>query len=571
MAKPKAPWHNVYHDIRKHLRYPNSSLYARVAEAAKKFPDRPALNYFGKDISYAELMERIDDVTRALLAYGIGEGDTITICMPNTPEAVAMFYAANRVGAIASMIHPLSAENAIRQYLEISNSKMMLTIDMALEKIENIISDTRVKKVIVASAGSSMPVVKKNTYKYIVARGQKKPVESNRFTTWKNFILHGIDVPIKITAKVGGKDVAVILYSGGTTGEPKGILLTNNAINAAALQGFEFLGDIDENDSLLAILPIFHGFGLCICIHLVLSYGACSTLIPQFSVDSFHKLLNKYQPTVLIGVPTLFEALLKNKHMKKIDLSYLRYIISGGDALSSELKRRVDEFLHEHGCFEQVREGYGMTEAVTAVAFMPAGEYRDDSVGVPFPDNYIKIVRPFTQDELPYGEVGEICVTGPTLMLGYLDDEEETHKVLQKHADGHTWLHSGDLATMDEDGFIYFKQRLKRMIVSSGYNIYPQYIERIINGYEGVLISTVIGVSHPYKGMVAKAFVVTHEKVSANEKFKRGLREHCKQNLAKYEIPAQFVFRKSLPRTLVGKINVRELEDEENPEKKPES
>ena len=564
MAKAlKAPWYGVYHGIRKHLRYPNCSLYARVAESAKKFPDRPALNYFGRDITYLELMERIDDVTRSLLSYGVGEGDVITICMPNTPEAIAMIYAANRVGAISSMIHPLSAEKEIQHYLEISNSKIMLTIDMALEKVENIISNTRVKKVIVAGAGSSMPIVQKNAYKYIVARGQKKTVESNRFTTWKKFIQRGIDTPIKIPAKVQGRDVAAILYSGGTTGEPKGILLTNNAINATTVQGFEFIGDVDENDSLLAILPIFHGFGLGICIHMVLTIGACSILIPQFKVDTFHRLLNKYEPTVMIGVPTLFEALLKNKHMKKIDLSYLRYIISGGDALSSELKRRVDQFLHEHGCFEQVREGYGMTESVSAVALMPAGEYRDDSIGVPFPDNYIKIVQPYTQNEMAYGQIGEICITGPSLMLGYLNDPDETEKVLQRHSDGHTWLHSGDLATMDEDGFIYFKQRLKRMIVSSGYNVYPQYIERIINSYEGVLISTVIGVPHPYKGMAVKAFVVTVDGVNVNERFKKGLRDHCKQSLAKYEMPAQFVFRKSLPKTLIGKINFRQLEEEE--------
>jgi long-chain acyl-CoA synthetase len=568
VAKPKAPWYSVYHDIRKHLRYPNTSLYNRVFETAKKFPDRPALNYFGKDITYSELISNIDDATRSLLSYDIGPGDRITICMPNTPEAIALIYAINRVGAIASLIHPLSAENEIKRYLEISNSKMMLTIDLALEKVENIISDTRVKKVIVVTAGDSMPVIKKNTYKYVLARGNKKTRESNRFTTWKNFILSGLDTPLKLTAKVNGRDVAAILYSGGTTGEPKGILLSNNAINAAALQAIEFLGDVDENDSLLAILPIFHGFGLGICVHLVLTLGACSILIPQFKVETFHKLLNKYEPTVLIGVPTLFEALLKNKHMKKINLSYLRYIISGGDALSAELKRRVDEFLHEHGCFEQVREGYGMTEAVTAVAFMPAGEYRDDSIGVPFPDNYIKIVQPYTQKELPYGQIGEICITGPSLMLGYLNDEEETHKTLQKHNDGRTWLHSGDLATMDEDGFIYFKQRLKRMIVSSGYNIYPQYIERIINAYEGVLISTVIGVPHPYKGMVAKAFVVTASGVVPNEKFKRNLREYCKRNLARYEMPAQFVFRKSLPKTLVGKVNFRQLEAEEKASEK---
>jgi long-chain acyl-CoA synthetase len=564
--KVKTPWYDAYRDMRRHLKYPNHSLYAAIVQSAKRTPYNIALKYFGKETTYSELLEKIELVARSWLALGIQRGDVVTICMPNTPEAVAAFYALNMLGAVASMIHPLSAENEIKRYLNISNSKMLLVIDVALEKVEGIIAETRVSKVVVVTPSQSMPIVKKTAYNYgqVVINKNKKTRESNRFTSWKRFIALGEDYREKIhNAKVSGRDVAAILYSGGTTGEPKGILLSNKAINATSLQAVEAIGSLSEKDSLLAILPMFHGFGLAVGIHTTLTIGATCILIPQFKINTFHKLLNKYQPTVMLGVPTLFEALMKNKHMRRVSLAYLRHVICGGDSLSVSLKQRVDSFLRERGCFEQVREGYGITESVSACSVMPVGEYRENSIGVPFPDMYVKIVKPYTQTEVPYGEIGEICVAGPSLMVGYLNDEMETAKVLQKHRDGMVWLHTGDLGSMDSDGFTYFVQRLKRMIVTSGYNVYPQFVENVIDEFEGVLMSTVIGVPDVYRGMIIKAFVVLKNKVKPTETFKRELREHCRKNLAKYEMPAKFVFKKSLPKTLVGKVNYRELEREE--------
>ncbi|MDR1300789.1 MAG: AMP-binding protein [Candidatus Nomurabacteria bacterium] len=560
--KVKTPWYDSYKGMRKHLRYPNHSLYTQLREAIKKYPDNVALKYFNKDTTYEQLDIKIRRCSHALIANGVRPGDVVTICMPNTPECVIMFYALNRIGAVASIIHPLAAENEIKRYLEISDSKMILVINVALEKIENIISDTRVFKVIVVTPSDSMPIVKKTAYNQTVARLSNKVKESARFTSWKKFMRSAEEYTGKINEKVVGRDVACILYSGGTTGEPKGILLTNKGINAISIQAVEAIGNLSDQDSLLAILPMFHGFGLAIGVHTTLCLGATDVLIPQFSVNTFHRLLNKYEPTVIVGVPTLFEALLKNKHMKNIDLSYLRHIICGGDSLSVGLKKRTDAFLHEHGCFEQVREGYGLTETVTACTVMPTGQYRENSIGLPFPDVYVKIVKPYTQVEVAYGEVGEICVATVGMMVGYLNDELETARVLQRHRDGMLWLHTGDLGTMDKDGFTYFKQRLKRMIISSGYNVYPQFIENIIDEFDGVLMSTVIGVPDAYRGMAPKAFVVLKNKVKPNESFKRALREHCRKNLAKYEMPTRFVFKKSLPKTLVGKVNYRELEKE---------
>ena len=252
-------------------------------------------------------------------------------------------------------------------------------------------------------------------------------------------------------------------------------------------------------DSMLSIMPIFHGFGLGIGIHTMLVNGCKCILIPAFSAQTFGPLLKKNQPNFIAGVPTLYEALLRSNKIKKTDLSCLKGVFCGGDSLSIELKKKVDAFLKEHGAKVQIREGYGTTECVTASCLTPKNYYREGSIGLPFPDTYYKIVKPNTQEEVPYGTEGEICINGPTVMMGYVGNPKETAHVLQIHPDGLTWLHTGDLGFMDEDGFVYFRQRLKRMIVSSGYSIYPSQLENIIDAHEAVLMSTVIGVDDPYK------------------------------------------------------------------------
>ncbi len=561
-TKVKTPWYKYYDGVKEHLDYPDISVYELLAQSAAKHPEYISYNYFGYKVTYKEFISQIERCAKALTALGLKKGDVISICMPNTPEALIGFYAINRIGAVANMIHPLSAESEIKYYLNVSKSKYVITIDLAFNKINHIASETEIKDVIVVSVKDSMPLHMKVLFQ--ITKGRKIKLEKSRLgIPWKKFMEGAKDISEDIPSHYEGSETAAILYSGGTSGYPKGIELTNLNFNALAMQSFEACACLKEKDKVLSIMPIFHGFGLGICIHTVQYFGGTSIILPQFSAKTFDKLLKKYQPNIIAGVPTLYEALLKNNKLEGYDLSFLKCVISGGDSLSVSLKRKIDAFLKEHGADIQVREGYGLTECVTGSCLTPEKYYREGSIGVPYPDTYYKIVKPETIDEVPYGEEGEIVISGPSVMKGYLNDEEETAKIIKKHADGLMWLHTGDLGYMDEDGFIYFKQRLKRVIMSSGYSIYPQYIENVIDSHPDVLLSCVIGIDHPYKVQVAKAFIVLKNGRVADDATKASIKEHCEKNLAKYSWPYEYEYRDELPKTLVGKVAFNELIKEE--------
>lgn len=560
----KTPWYAHYEDVREHLEYPECSLYEMFAESAKKHSELISYNYFNHCVTYREFEAQIRKTAGALLAHGVKAGDVVSICMPNTPEAIMMFYAINRVGAVANMIHPLSAEAEIAHYIADTNSEILLVVDLAISKIQKIVDQTKLRHVIYVSPSESMPMGLKIGYK--LTKQKKVKAMDARFITWKTFMkaFSGVQsVPVH-----SGKpeDTAVILYSGGTSGIPKGIALTNMNFCALAMQGVEACANIGERDRVLAIMPIFHGFGLGICIHTVQYMGGCSVILPSFSASTFDQLLKKYRPNIIAGVPTLYEAMLKNRKLDGVDLSFVKCIISGGDALSVSLKHKIDAFLKAHGTNATVREGYGLTECVTGSCMMPKNEYREGSIGIPYPDTFYKIVRPQTTEELPYGEEGEIVLCGPTVMKEYLGHEEETAQTLRVHEDGHTWLHTGDLGLMDEEGFLFFKQRLKRMIVSSGYNVYPQYIENVLDSHPAVLMSCVVGIPHPYKMQVAKAYVVLRNGYEASALMERSLRDLCEEKLAKYSWPVSYEFRAELPKTLVGKVAYTKLEEEASKE-----
>jgi len=355
---------------------------------------------------------------------------------------------------------------------------------------------------------------------------------------------------------------ATILQSGGSTGKPKGIVLSNGNINSSTIQAKIVLPDLDSNDVILGIMPIFHGFGLEVSINDAFCVGAKVVLIPAFKANEFDKLICKYKPSVLVGVPTLFEAMINNERMNNIRLDNLKYVIAGGDSFNKEKVDKINNFLHSHGAKTNFTQGFGMTEAVAAVSLDLKYASHPGSIGIPWPGTYIKIVKPNTDVEVPYGVDGEICISGPTVMLGYYNDEKETNDALRIHSDGNIWLHSGDIGVMDSDGFITYKQRLKRMIVSSGYNVYPSQIEEVLDKHPGVLASSVIGVPHPYKVEVAKAYIVLRKGYRESASLKKELLELCEKNLAKYSIPKEWEFRKSLPRTIVGKVDFRKLQEE---------
>ena len=403
---------------------------------------------------------------------------------------------------------------------------------------------------------------------YPVTKGGKadRAPAGKGYTLWYDMVKAGEGTALPVD---DGKfdDCGAILYSGGTTGTTKGIQLSNLNFNALGLQtiaasGFGCIAGM----KMLSVMPVFHGFGLGIGIHTALIGGATCILIPQFSVKTYAETLIKQKPNIIPGVPTLFEALLRSEDLKGQDLSFLKGIFSGGDSLSPELKKKVDAFLKAHNCAEQIREGYGTTECVTASCLTPKDYARSGSIGVPFPDVYYKIVKPGTTEEQDPNTEGEICISGPTVMLGYMDNPEETANTLRLHVDGRVWLHTGDLGHMDEDGFVYFRQRLKRMIITSGYNVYPSQLENIIDSHEKVLLSCVIGIKDEYRGQKIKAYVVPMPCVEPTEELKKEILAYCAGQVAAYAKPRELEFRTELPKTLVGKVAYRVLEEEANQE-----
>ena len=543
--------------------YHKGTMVGYLLESVARYPDLVAIEYYGRTYKYREFYEMIRNTAKSLRAQGVKEGDKIAICMPNTPQAVMMFYATNMVGGIAVLIHPLSAENEIEDYINESDAKFLLTLDLVYDKVHNIIDKTNVNKIVIASAGESLKNIKKFLYKFR-NRGAVPKIElTDDIMTWKEFINYGYDYEGEIACLKTGDDPAVILYSGGTSGKPKGILLSNNNFNSLAYNCHLMIEQSGPGESILALLPIFHGFGLGVCIHTTLGCGMRVVLVPNFSPKDFAKLLSKHKISIVCAVPSLYESMTKMK-LGKHDLSHFKCAISGGDFMSKDLKEKVDNYFHEHGSSAEVRVGYGLTEASAAICATPTGSYREGSIGIPFPGTYVKIVKVGTHDEVSYGQDGEICISGPTVMMGYLNNLEETIQTLQIHEDGRTWLHTGDIGSMDKDGYIYFKQRVKRIIISNGYNLYPTHIESIINSHPYVFTSVVIGIPHPRKVQVAKAFIVLNDGIKPSKEVERSIKEHCEKNLARYSLPAVYEFRDSLPKTLVGKVAYKKLMEEEH-------
>ena len=560
----KTPWYDHSEGVPLHLTYPDCSMAALVEQAAVETPKLTAFDFYGVKTSFETLVQKIHRCAGALRAMGVVPGDRVTICMPNTPQAVIMFYAINYIGAVANMVHPLSAQEEIAFYLRESHSVAALTLRQFYPKFHAIRDKIPLKKLIVTDISDALsgPI----RLGYWATQGRKisgPPASDPLVLPWREFLKGGDSYSGIVKYPVTGQNTAAILYSGGTTGTTKGILLSNLNFNALGLQTGAAGNCLIPGHKMLSIMPVFHGFGLGVCIHTILIHSCTCLLVPQFTVDSYAALLKKHKPNYIAGVPTLYEALLRLKKAENLDLSQLEGIFSGGDSLSIELKHKVDDFLRSHGATQQVREGYGATECVTASCLTPKDYYKEGSIGIPFPDTYYKIVTPYTHDEVPYGQVGEICISGPTVLLGYMDKPKETAQALQLHEDGLVWLHTGDLGSMDEEGFVYFKQRLKRMIITSGYNVYPSQIENVIDAHEAVLMSTVIGVKDDYRMQRVKAFVVLRPGYTPTPELEASIRAHLSLHVAKYAMPKEIEFRDALPKTLVGKVAYTVLEREE--------
>jgi len=559
----KTPWANHLGGMPMHLDYFEGSMIAAVEAVAERYPDNVAFDFMGKSTTYKGMVREIHRCARALKTIGVREGDKVTIALPNCPQAIYMFYAVNLVGGIANMIHPLSAEKEIEFYLNESGSVTAITLDQFYNKFENVRENTKVVNIIIASVKDALSTPIKAGYMLTEGRKIKRIPRDAPVIRWKEFMELSKACFYRYRVDRQSDDPAVILYSGGTTGTTKGIVLTNKNFNALGQQVLAANPMFAVGDRMLAAMPLFHGFGLGVCIHTMLSQGGRCILIPRFTAESYAKQIVKYRCNFIAGVPTLYEALLRLPSMDGADLSSLKGVFSGGDSLSIELKKKFDKFLADHNASIQVREGYGTTETVTACCLTPPHMYKEGSIGLPFPDTYIKIVEPGTDRELPYGEEGEILLAGPTVMKEYAGHPEETAQTLRAHADGLTWVYTGDLGTMDEEGFIFFKGRAKRMIITSGYNVYPGQLENILNAHEKVQMSCVIGIPDPYKMQMVKAFVKLVPGTPATDATRNELLDYCRKHIAKYAMPYDIEFREDMPKTLVGKVAYRQLEEEE--------
>jgi long-chain acyl-CoA synthetase len=554
------PWLKFYQHVPHTIDYPRVTMYEALKQTADQNPDSIAYDFLGYTSNYRQFMMEIDQCADALAALGLKKDDRITISMPTSPQGIICFYAANKLGAVSSMIHPLSTTKEIEFYLNVAKSRFALTLDAFYAKFKDVKNSTPLETLILARIPDYLNLFKKIGFN--LTKGRKIPkVPQDPMVRWWAELMKGKYAQAP-QVQMDTDDLAVILYSGGTTGVPKGIMLSNMNFISEGMQVSEW-GKLNGADSILAILPIFHGFGLGVCVNACFMGGGKSILVPQFTPETVADIISSQKPSFVIGVPTLFDALSRSPKMQKADLSCLRATFCGADSLPCTVKERFEEMVKKQGGNVQLLEGYGLTEAVTAIMAMPIGHYREGSIGVPFPDMLAKIVLLGTTDEAPIGEEGEICISGPAVMMGYLGEPQETADTLKKHADGRIWLHTGDIGTMDQDGFFYFKLRQKRMIKSSGMNVYPAQVEDILYKHPKVRDACVIGVPDEAQVQAVKGFVVLKNADEANPETEKELINYCREHLIKWSCPRSIEFRNDLPKTLVGKVAFNVLEKEE--------
>lgn len=530
-----------------------------VEQSALKYPDNISYEFMGSKKTYSEFVQQINSAAKALVALGVKEDDVVCVVMPNVPQAIIMIYAANKIGAAVNMIHPLSSENELLDFANRVSAKVMLILDQFYEKLKAVEDRTKLEKIIIAGIGEVLPPLKKIGYKLTQARKINCPTPSDRVVFWKDFLKAGEKIDKLPQISDRGNKVALILHSGGTTGVVKGVCLSNNSVNDAAQQMIDSNPMMAPEDRFLSVMPIFHGNGLVVGIHAMQVIGARCVLIPRFTPKTYAKDLLKHKCNYMSGVPALYEKLMEVDVMQKADLSFLKAVISGADYLSVELERRINKFLKDHNANVNVRQGYGMTEGVVATTLNPYDYQKEGSIGKAFNGVDAKIVEPGTDKELPYGEVGEIVFSSTTNMLYYYNNPEETAATLKLHSDGKYWVHSGDLGTEDSDGFFYFKGRIKRMIVKNGYNIFPNELENVIEGFEMVDRCCVLGVQNETATTRIKAFIILKNGYSKSDETKTEILELCKKSIAKYALPKEIEFIDEMPKTKVGKVDYNAL------------
>ena len=532
------------------LDYQDFSVYEMLQQSALRFPSNTAIDYYGNYISYNDLVTRTDKCAGALKCLGVAHGDHVAVILPNIPQAVMLFYACSRIGAICDMIHPLSAVNELESYITSSDAKVVFAFDGILPNIGFLKDSDR--RVYVVSAGDYLPAMIKLGFRL---RG-RNPRKAAGYETFRDFIGLGADyeTDLKETGFTDQDEPCAMLYTGGSTGKSKGVLLTSRNFNYTAIEAIDSCECLVPGDKILAVLPVFHGFGLGVGVHTIMAFGGTSVLLPIFKLKNFFKLINQYRPEILAGVPAIFGAMISND--TETDMSFVKLVISGGDRLPPEMQREFNELLKRHGSKAVIRQGYGLTECLSGVCLMPPGCLKENCLGKVYKDNIIKIIDPVTDEELTPGVNGEIIISGPSVMKGYFGEPEETAAALRQRQDGRIWLYTGDMGHMDEEGYLYFDSRIKRMIVTNGYNVYPGILEDIILACNGVKECAVVGVPDKFRGEICKAYIVTD---TGSDDVIAEVKASLAENVSKFALPKSYEVLESLPRTAMGKIDYEEL------------
>lgn len=524
---------------------PNVSLYDFLEQSTNRYPDNTAIIFQNHELTYLELKERVDRIATALNELGIKKGHCVAIMLPNCPQLVICYYAIMRLGAMAVMVNPMYTERELTYILKDSGVGTLIYLDQMQPKVMNILADTAIEILIATSVQQYLALG--NDLNQSVGNGGVKEILS-----FEQLLVKSPPTPPEVALDID-EDIVVLQYTGGTTGVVKGAMLTHRNLAGNAIQTRHWLRECREGkERFFCVLPFFHIFAMTTCMNLSVYLVSTMILIPRLEAMNLLKQIVMYQPTVFQGVPSLYVAVIANPEVKKYDLSSIRICLSGGAPLPAEVQRKFEVFTGA-----KLVEGYGLTEASPVTQCNPLNNQKvDGSIGLPIPNTEVKIVDLETgSQELPLGAVGELCIRGPQVMKGYWQMPEETAKVLR---DG--WLHTGDIARLDEKGFTYIVDRKKDLVISMGYNIYPREVEEIIYGHPKVKEVAVIGIKDRTRGEVLKAFVVLHE---GEEARKDEIIKYCRQHLTQYKVPKRVEFRKELPTSTVGKVLRRLLAAEE--------
>jgi long-chain acyl-CoA synthetase len=524
--------------------------------------DWQAIVYFNKRMTFGRFKERIDNLAYFLNEKkSVGPGDNVVICLPNIPHAAIAFYALNKCGAIGNIVHPMISEYGLLNIIKKTNPKVIFLSDVFYDKYKAVLSDIDITVIICRMAGFASVIYKLGiAYK---AKKEKQPkIEySDKVLRFTRTMLRRGDVEVK----TGGKDIAVYLHSGGTTGEAKTIVITNYAINAVAVNALTTFETTIDKDVAFMVLPLFHGYGLAINLHAFLSFGCRLVMVPKFNAKDAIRIIRREGVTVMTGVPTMYEKLVAQKGFNRLNCKNFHLLICGGDNLSASLREKVDAKIRARGSKVRIIEGYGLTEVVAVAAVNTDKNYKTGSVGKPIIGVQAKIVDE-DMTEQGCGEYGEILLSSQSLMEGYYNDPETTQAVIITDENGKRWLKTGDCGKIDEDGFIFFKDRIKRLIIVAGVNVFPSEIEDVVSKMTEIKMCCAVEGRTKEDKIVIKLFVVVNDDYKYNLTLENKILKVCRENLIKFAVPGKVIAKDSLPVTQVGKVNYRQvmlMDDEE--------